>query len=60
MMRSYIKKLKSRRMRLTGNVAIREKRNEYIILVRKPEGTRPLIRDQDVGWWIILKWISEI
>jgi hypothetical protein len=37
--------IKSRRMRWTGHVAsIGEKRNAYKILVRKPEGKRPLRR----------------
>jgi hypothetical protein len=35
-----------------------EKRNTYRILVRKPEGKRPL-GIQDVGSWIILKRILE-
>jgi hypothetical protein len=35
-----------------------EKRNEYRILVGKPEGKRPL-GIQDVEVWIILKWILE-
>jgi hypothetical protein len=34
--------VKSRRMRLAGHVARRGKRNAYRILVRKPEGKRPL------------------
>jgi hypothetical protein len=37
--------IKSRRMRWAGHVArIGEKRNAYRILVRKPEGDRPLRR----------------
>jgi hypothetical protein len=35
-----------------------EKRNDYRVLVRKPEGKRPL-EDQDVSGWTILKWILE-
>jgi hypothetical protein len=31
-----------------------EKRNEYRLLVGKPEGKRPL-ENQDVGGWIILR-----
>jgi hypothetical protein len=33
-----------------------EKRNAYRILVRKPEGKRPLGRPR---WWTILKYILE-
>jgi hypothetical protein len=33
-----------------------EKRNAYRIFLGKPEGKRPL-GDEDVGGWIILKWI---
>jgi hypothetical protein len=40
---SIIRMMKSRRMRWTGHVArMGEKRNSYRILVRKPEGRRPL------------------
>jgi hypothetical protein len=35
-----------------------EKRNDYRILVGKPEGKRPL-ENQDVCGWAILKWILE-
>jgi hypothetical protein len=35
-----------------------EKRNAYRTLVGKTKGKRPL-GNQDVGWWIILKWILE-
>jgi hypothetical protein len=35
-----------------------EKRNVYRLLVGKPEGNR-LLKDQDVGGWIILGWILE-
>jgi hypothetical protein len=51
--------IKSRRMRWAGYVArMGEKRNPYRILLGKPEGKRPLGR-QDVGGWIILRWILE-
>jgi hypothetical protein len=51
--------IKSRRMKWAGNVArMGEKWNAYRILVGKPEGKRPL-EDQDVGEWIIVKWILE-
>jgi hypothetical protein len=40
---SIIRVIKSRQMRLAGHVArMREVRNAYNILVRKPEGRRPL------------------
>jgi hypothetical protein len=40
-MRSVIRMIKSRRMRLAGHVArMGEKRNAYRILVGKPEGKR--------------------
>jgi len=43
--RRIMRVIKSRRMRLAGNVAcIREIRDAYKILVRKPEGKRPLGR----------------
>jgi hypothetical protein len=35
-----------------------EKKNEYRFLLGKPEGKRPLGRE-NVDEWIILKWISE-
>jgi hypothetical protein len=42
---SIIRLIKSRRMRLAGNVArMGEKRNAYRILMGKPEGKRPLGR----------------
>jgi hypothetical protein len=42
---SIIRMIKSKRMRWAGHVArIGEKRNAYRILVRKPEGKRPLGR----------------
>jgi hypothetical protein len=36
----------------------RVKRNAWRKLMGKPEGKRPQI-DQDVGVWIILKWVLE-
>jgi hypothetical protein len=62
---SIIRIIQSRRMRWAGHVArIGEKRNAYTILVRKPEGNRPLGRprcrweDKKIGWggmdWIDL------
>jgi hypothetical protein len=58
---SIIRMIKSRRMRWTGHVArMEDNRNEYRILVGKPEGKRPLGEGQDVSGWTILKWILEI
>jgi hypothetical protein len=46
--------IKSRRMRWSENVArVREKRNAYRILVRKPEGRRPLGRPRRL-------WVDNI
>jgi hypothetical protein len=36
-----------------------EKMNLRSLLVRKPEGKRPLGR-KNVGDWMILKWILEV
>jgi hypothetical protein len=56
---SLIRMIKSRRMRWAGHVArMGEKRNAYRILVRKPEGKRPMGRWVDntkmdlreIGW----------
>jgi hypothetical protein len=56
---SAIRMMKSSRMRLVVHVAqMGEKRNAYSLLVGKPEGWRPL-GNQDVGGWIMLKWILE-
>jgi hypothetical protein len=42
---SIVRIIKSRRMRWVGHVArMGEKRNEYRLLVRKPEGKRPIGR----------------
>jgi hypothetical protein len=54
---SKIRVVKSRRMRWEGHVArIWEKRNAYKLLVGKPEGSRPLGR-QDIRGWIILRCV---
>jgi hypothetical protein len=51
--------IKSRRMRWPGHIArIGEKRNEYRIVVGKPEGNRPLERAR-YRWEMILKWILD-
>jgi hypothetical protein len=51
--------IKSRRMIRAGHVSrILVKRNAYRILVGKPEG-KNYQEKQDVGGWIILKWILE-
>jgi hypothetical protein len=48
-----IRMIKSRRMKWAGHLArIGDKRNEYRILVRKLEGSRPLGRPRR-RWWII-------
>jgi hypothetical protein len=62
--------IKSRRMRWAGHVArMGEKRNTYSILVRKPEGKRPLGRQRrrwvgnikidlrEIGW-DVMGWID--
>jgi hypothetical protein len=47
---SIIRIIKSRRMRWAGHVArMEEKRNAYRLLVRKPEGKRPLGRPPTGG-----------
>jgi hypothetical protein len=41
--------IKSRRMRWAGHVArVSEKRNAYIVLIKKPEGQRPLGRTRRI------------
>jgi hypothetical protein len=51
---SIIRSIKSRRMRWAGHVArMGEKRNVYRLLVRKPEGKRPLGRPR-------CRWIDNI
>jgi hypothetical protein len=46
--------MKSRKMRLAGHVArMGDKRNAYGILVRNPEGTRPLGRPRR-------RWVDNI
>jgi hypothetical protein len=51
---SIIRIIKSRRMKLVGHVArMGEKRNVYRLLVRKPEGKRPLGRPRR-------RWIDNI
>jgi hypothetical protein len=51
---SIIRMIKSRRMRWAGHVArMGEKRNAYRLLVRKPEGKRPLGRPR--RRWVDIK-----
>jgi hypothetical protein len=51
---SIIRIIKSQRMRLAGHVArMGEKRNAYRLLVRKPEGKRPLGRPRR-------RWVDNI
>jgi hypothetical protein len=54
---SIIRVTQSRRMRWAGHVTNGVKRNAYRLLVGKLEGRRQ--EAQDVGGWIILKWIIE-
>jgi hypothetical protein len=37
-----------------------ENRNASRILVERPVGKRPTGRQQDVGGWVILKWILQM
>jgi hypothetical protein len=56
---SIIIMIKSRRMRLARHVALMgEKRHAHRLLVGKPEGKNHQ-EDQDVGGWIVLRWILE-
>jgi hypothetical protein len=70
--RDIIKQIKSRRMRWAWNVArMEEGRNVYRVLVRKPEGKRPLERPRrrwedgvkmdlgEIGWgvWSGFTWL---
>jgi hypothetical protein len=51
---SIIRMVKARRIRLAGHVArMREKKNEYRLLVGKPERTRPLGRPRR-------RWLDNI
>jgi hypothetical protein len=55
---SIVRMIKSRRMRWTGHVTrVGKKRNTCRLLVRKPEGKRPLGRPRLSGW-IILRLIG--
>jgi hypothetical protein len=56
---SIVRMIKSRGVRWAGHVArIGAKRNAYGILAGKPERTSHQ-EEQDVGGWIIIKWIRE-
>jgi hypothetical protein len=57
---AIIRMTKSRRMRWAEHVArMGEKKNAYRVLVGKPEVKRDHWEEQDIGGWIILKWILE-
>jgi hypothetical protein len=49
--------IKSRRMRLAGNVAPMGRREMHIAYWS--ESQEKSLKDQDVGGWIILKWMLE-
>jgi hypothetical protein len=54
---NIVRVIKSRRMRWAGYVArIGEGRGIYRVLVRRPDGKRPLGRSRRRGW-ITLRWI---
>jgi hypothetical protein len=55
-----IRMIKSRRMKLAEHVArMGEKRNTYRIFMGRLEGKKKHYEDEDVGGWIILKWMLE-
>jgi hypothetical protein len=56
---SVIRTMKSRKMRWTGNGApiVRKKINIEYLWDSQKEGDH--LEDQDVGVWIIVKWILE-
>jgi hypothetical protein len=71
-----VRVIKSRRVRWVGHVAhIREVRNAYKMLVRKPKGKRPLGRSRhrwednirmdlmEIGWegveWMTMAWDGD-
>jgi hypothetical protein len=57
-LQSIIRITRSRRMGWAGHVArMGENRNAFRLLVEKPEGGRYEV--QDVGGWILLRWILE-
>ena len=54
---NIVRVIKSRRMRWVGRVSrMGERRDVYRVLVRKPEGKRPLGRPRR-RWRLILRWI---
>jgi hypothetical protein len=55
---SIVRVIKWRRMRWAGHVArMGEDRGVHRVIVGKPEGKRPLGRDEDVDGRLILRWI---
>jgi hypothetical protein len=50
---------KSRRMRWAGHVALTEKSEMHLGYLWGSQKERDHYEDQDVGEWIILKWILE-
>jgi hypothetical protein len=69
MMRIIIRMIKARRMRWAGHVARmgrkkkkkkkeEEEESSYRLLVGKPEEKNDW-EDEDIGGWIMLKWILE-
>jgi hypothetical protein len=69
-MPTIIRMIKLRRMKWVGHVArMWEKRKAYWLLVGKPEGNRPLVRQKpwwvdninkdlrDIGWGVSIAWV---